>query len=111
MPRVEIDLEARNEAWRALNRVHQCATCRNDALVLTLYFSARILENSATAIENRRLADEIRRSRERAANLLAAIRAALAAERDGDADPLWFLRDEYAAPHNTANQHERRWNL
>ena len=33
----------------------------------------------------------------RYANLLAAARATLSAERDGESDPLWYLRDELRA--------------
>jgi hypothetical protein len=33
----------------------------------------------------------------RYANLLAAARATLSAEQDGEADPLWYLRDELRA--------------
>ena len=36
-------------------------------------------------------------ARMRAADLEAAGRATLAAERDGEADPLFYLRDELAA--------------
>ena len=35
------------------------------------------------------------------ANLLAAIRAALSAHADGEADPLYYLRDELNASQNT----------
>jgi hypothetical protein len=33
----------------------------------------------------------------RYANLLAAARAALSAEHDGEPDPMWYLRDELRA--------------
>lgn len=33
------------------------------------------------------------------ADLLAAARAAVAADRDGEADPLFYLRDELSQPH------------
>jgi hypothetical protein len=33
----------------------------------------------------------------RYANLLAAARATLSAEQDGEADPMWYLRDELRA--------------
>jgi hypothetical protein len=36
-------------------------------------------------------------SRASHADLLAAARAVLAAEHDGEHDPLWYLRDELAA--------------
>ena len=36
------------------------------------------------------------------ANALAAMRATLAAQRDGEADPLYYLRDELQAAQNAA---------
>ncbi len=44
-----------------------------------------------------RLAEALRADRIRHANLLAAARATLAADSDGEADPLYYLRDELAA--------------
>lgn len=35
------------------------------------------------------------------ADLLAAAQATLSADHDGDPDPLWYLRDELAAQHET----------
>jgi hypothetical protein len=106
LPRVEIDLEAIDEAWNALGRINRCPECRDTGLVLLLHFSARIVENSNTAIDNRRLNDELTSSRERAANLLAAVHATLGADADGEDDPLWFLRDEYAAHTNAPPSQE-----
>jgi hypothetical protein len=107
LPRVEIDREAIEEAWKALGRINRCSDCRDDATVLLLFLSARIVEYARAEIENRHLEDELTSSRERAANLLAAIRAALSAEGDGEGDSLWFLRDEYAAHTNPAPRDER----
>ncbi|WP_181786495.1 hypothetical protein [Streptomyces phytophilus] len=95
LPRVKIDLEAINNAWAALDRVNRCAHCHADGFVLLMYFSARAIEASQLSIENHRLSAAITEERRRTANLLAAIRAALSAEHDGESDPLWYLRDEY----------------
>src|SRR5579859_3181451 len=46
-----------------------------------------------------RLADELNRARLDRANLLAAIRATLAAHADNEADPLLYVRDELDAIH------------
>lgn len=43
-----------------------------------------------------RLASLTTWARTELANLLAAARATLAADRDGEPDPLWYLRDELA---------------
>jgi hypothetical protein len=47
--------------------------------------------------ENTRLRSQLRAARLERANLAAAGRATLAADRDGEADPLSYLRDELAA--------------
>ena len=44
-----------------------------------------------------RLTAELAATRMDRANLLAAMRATIAAHADGDPDPLWYLRDELAA--------------
>jgi hypothetical protein len=107
---VEIDREAIDEAWKALGRINRCPDCRDDATVVLLFLSARIVEYARTAIENRRLEGELTTARERSANLLAAIRAAISADVDGESDPLWFLRDEYAA-HTESPSTERGWGV
>jgi hypothetical protein len=45
-----------------------------------------------------RLSVELGRTRLGRANLLAAIYAALAAQDDGEPDPMWYLRDALNAP-------------
>lgn len=54
------------------------------------------------AAEVARLSAELRAARLDRANLLAAIRAALASERDGETDPLAYLRDELHAARSAA---------
>ncbi len=53
------------------------------------------------AAEVARLSAELKAARLDRANLLAAMRAALAAERDGEPDPLAYLRDELETAQNT----------
>ena len=55
------------------------------------------------ADEASRLSDELGRARLDAANLRAAMRATLAAHADGEADPLWYLRDELDAAGSAAD--------
>lgn len=45
----------------------------------------------------KRLIDELDETRRHRANLLAAMRATLAAHDDHEPDPLWYLRDELEA--------------
>ena len=54
-----------------------------------------------------RLSADVDRVRLDRANLLAAMRAALAAHADGEADPLWYLRDELDAPDSAADASRR----
>jgi len=54
------------------------------------------------AAEVARLSTELRTARLDRSNLLAAMRATLAAESDGEADPLSYLRDELDASQNAA---------
>jgi hypothetical protein len=55
-----------------------------------------IIDIARLLTEVNRLYLELARERLRSANLEAAIRAALGAESDGEADPLGYLRDEIA---------------
>jgi outer membrane murein-binding lipoprotein Lpp len=48
------------------------------------------------------LSAELERTRLDRANLRAAMRATLAAHADGEADPLWYLRDELDAAERPA---------
>jgi hypothetical protein len=54
-----------------------------------------------------RLSADLERTRLDAANLRAAMRATLAAHADGEADPLWYLRDELNAPQRPADASRR----
>jgi len=67
-------------------------------------FAPRLLSDlSQLVAEITRLAGELDRSRMDRANLLAAMRATLAAHTDGDTDPLWYLGDELDAATNAAD--------
>jgi hypothetical protein len=57
------------------------------------HVGAALADCAALAADVARLADQLRAARLEPANLLAAIRAALAADSDGETDPLWYLRD------------------
>jgi hypothetical protein len=54
-----------------------------------------------------RLAAELAEARMDRANLLAAMRAAVAAHADGEPDPLYYLRDELAARQPRPGEHRR----
>jgi hypothetical protein len=52
-----------------------------------------------------RLSAELADTRLDRANLLAAMRATIAAHADGEADPLYYLRDELSARHTASQGH------
>lgn len=58
------------------------------------------------ATEVARLAAELATARLERANALAAIRATIGAQRDGEPDPLYYLRDELLASQNASEARE-----
>jgi len=63
--------------------------------------------NLALSAEVTRLNAELASARLDMANVLAAIRATLAAHADGEADPLYYLRDELDARQMPSARHGR----
>jgi hypothetical protein len=61
-----------------------------------------LADTGRLAAEVARLSAELAETRLDRANLLAAMRAALAAAGDGEADPLAYLRDELPTPQRPA---------
>jgi|ERR1039457_2210578 hypothetical protein len=57
---------------------------------------------AAALAEITRLSAGLERIRLDRANLLAAMRATLAAQADGEPDPMWYLRDALDAPETPA---------
>ena len=53
--------------------------------------------------------DRLNRNRRRHQNLEAAARATLAAHADGEADPLYYLRDELGAEEQPPGDGAQRW--
>jgi hypothetical protein len=64
-----------------------------------LFLESALDDAPALAAEITRLLAGLARTRLDHANLLAAAQATLAAAAEGEADPLWYLRDELAARH------------
>jgi predicted DNA-binding ribbon-helix-helix protein len=71
------------------------------------HLDTALTDNLALAAEVTRLTAELAAARLDVANLLAAIRAALAAWADGEADPLYYLRDELSARQVPPGRHGR----
>lgn len=66
------------------------------------HVQAALADARDLATEAARLAAELAAARLRYANAVAAMRATIAAQRDGEPDPLYYLRDELNAPHSAA---------
>ena len=97
IPRLQIDLdEILGTIALELARVRICDQCQ--ASVPSL-----INDLAHLVAEITRLAGELDRTRLDRANLLAAMRAALAAHAEGEPDPMWYLRDELDAPKTPAD--------
>ena len=85
-PRLTVDREA---IFAHLNAAHQRRT--------PVAIWTAIADIPVMLIEIGRLAQLLTRARWDFANLLAAARATLDAERDGEPDPMFYMRDEVAA--------------
>jgi hypothetical protein len=64
------------------------------------FLDSALADVPAVLAELRRARAELEAVRLDRANLLAAMRATIAAQADGEPDPLYYLRDELSAPQN-----------
>ena len=97
IPRLQIDLdEILGTIALELAIVRICTQCQASAPSL-------INDLARLVAEITRLSAELDRTRMDRANLLAAMRAALAANADGDPDPMWYLHDELDAAESAAD--------
>lgn len=99
------EIAARNETAR-----HMIAGFSAEMPTLAEFWrhlDTALTDTLALSVEVARLSAELTAIRLDRANLLAAIRAALAAYADGEADPLYYLRDELDARQMPAQPHGR----
>ncbi len=107
-PHYRIDLEeiaTRNQTAR-----HMIAGFAAEMPVLADFWrhlDTALADNLTLSAEVGRLTAELTATRMDRANLLAAIRATLAAHADGEADPLYYLRDELDARQMPSQGHGR----
>jgi hypothetical protein len=71
------------------------------------HLDTALTDNLTLSAEITRQHAELFAARLDRANLLAAIRAALSAHADGEADPLYYLRDELRARQMSSRRHGR----
>jgi hypothetical protein len=90
LPILGVDLDAIHARYQA---IHSTRT----RLEFHTALVASVADVPTLVSEVDRLWGYLVQTRRRYADLLAAVRAALAADRDGEADPLWYVRDEFAA--------------
>jgi hypothetical protein len=99
------EITARNQTAR-----HMIAGFSAEMPVLAEFWRSidtALAGNLTLAAEVTRLTGELAVARLDMANLLAAIRASLAAHVDGEADPLYYLRDELHARQMPPGRHGR----
>jgi hypothetical protein len=101
IPRLQINLDdILGTIALELARVRICDQCQASV--------PSLINDLATLVaELTRLAGELDQARLNQANLRAAMRAALAAHAEGEADPLWYLRDELHAAESAADASRR----
>jgi hypothetical protein len=99
-PHTDINLQevnTRNESARHI--IAGFATAMPALTDIWQYLHDALLDALLLAGEITRLSAELQQARLDRANLLAAMRSALAAHAEGETDPMWYLRDELLALH------------
>jgi hypothetical protein len=108
VPHININLrEVSERNDNARHIVAGCASAMPTLADMWRYVQEALNDTIALSAEITRLSAEVKNARLDRANLLAAMRAALAAHADGEADPMWYLRDELDAPENPADAARR----
>ena len=109
VPPVNINLREVSE--RNDNARHIVAGCASAMPTLTpmwRYLQDALNDTFALAAQITLLSAELEHTRLDRANLLAAMRATLAAHADGEPDPMWYLRDELDAPETLPDASRRQ---
>ena len=70
------------------------------------HLQAALADTRNLATEVTRLSAELAAARLWHANALAAMRATIGAQRDGEPDALYYIRDELSAPQNLSEERE-----
>ena len=95
---------SRNLAARDI--VSRFASAMPTLSVAWQHLQTALTDTRDLATEATRLRAELAAVRLWHANALAAMRAAIGAQRDGEPDPLYYIRDELSAPQNLSEAHE-----
>jgi len=89
-------ISTRNDQARHI--VAGCASAMPTLAAMWRHLDDALADTAALSAQVARLSAEFERTRLDRANLVAAMRATLAAHADGEPDPMWYLRDELHAP-------------
>ena len=95
---------SRNQAARDM--VSGFASATPTLSVAWQHIDAALADARDLATEVTRLSAELAAARLWHANALAAMRATISAQRDGEPDPLYYIRDELSAPQNLSEARE-----
>jgi len=106
-PYSAIDIpEAMSRNMAARDIVSGFASAMPTLSVAWQLLQAALADTRDLATEVTRLSAELAAARLRRANALAAMRATIGAQRDGEPDPLYYIRDELSAPQNLSEARE-----
>jgi hypothetical protein len=94
------EVMSRNQAARDI--VTGFASATPTLLTAWQRVEAALADAQDLATEVTRLSAELAAARLWHANALAAMRATIGAQRDGEPDPLYYIRDELSAPQNVS---------
>ncbi len=107
-PNPDIDVsQIRTRNTHARHIVVGCASALPSLADMWQALADALADTVNLAAQVTRLLAELDRVRLDRANLRAAMRATLAAHADGEADPLWYLRDELNAAQTRAEGSRR----
>jgi hypothetical protein len=107
-PYSSIDIpEVINRNWAARDIVAGFATAAPTLSPAWQAIQTALADSRDLAAEITRLSEHLAAALLDHANALAAMRAAIGAQRDGETDPLYYLRDELEAAQNAAKARTR----
>jgi hypothetical protein len=98
------EVMSRNQAARDV--VAGFASATPTLSVAWRHIDAALTDAQDLATEVTRLSVELAAARLWHANALAAMRATISAQRDGEPDPLYYIRDELSASKNRSKRRE-----
>ena len=107
-PHTDINFqEVRTRNDNARHIVAGCASAMPTLAAMWRHLDDALADTAALLAQVTQLSAELERTRFDRANLLAAMRATLAAYAEGEPDPTWYLRDQLDAPQSASTASRR----